>query len=130
MEKHLVDFNSGKSLVWRYFGFWKCGNSVNKDKVVCKICNTEYAYTGNTTTLRKHIMVKHPDKSLTSSEKSTQPTISSLMPANRANLGPLPYAKQQEYNQAICEFLIEDIRPVSTVEGVGFRNLLQKFEPR
>ena len=77
------------------------------------------------------MMVKHPDKPLVpDSQKSTQPSITSLMPTNRANLGPLPYAKQQEYNQAICEFLIEDIRPVSTVEGSGFRNMMQKFEPR
>ena len=59
MEKHLVDFNSGKAAVWKYFGFWKSGETIHKDKAVCRICNVEYVYTGNTTTLRNHMMAKH-----------------------------------------------------------------------
>ena len=64
-----MDFSSGKAAVWKYFGFWKCGETVHKDKAVCRICNVEHVYTGNTTTLRNHMKAKHPDKSL-SHEKS------------------------------------------------------------
>ena len=129
MEKHLVDFTSGKSQVWKYFGFWNVGNSVLKDKAVCKMCKLEYTYNGNTTTLRNHIMLKHPECSM-AGKQASQPSITSILSKNKQDLGPLPCAKQEEYNEAICNFLIEDIRPISTVEGSGFLRMIEKFQPR
>ena len=128
MEKHLVDFASGKSQVWKYFGFWSVDNNVSKEKAVCKICKVEYVYTGNTSTLRNHVLMKHPECSMTSKASASQPSILSALQRNVQE--PLSSAKQQEFTEAICEFLIEDIRPISTVEGSGFLKMVQKFQPR
>ena len=86
MEQHWVDFTSGKSQVWKYFGFWNVGNSVLKDKAVCKIYKLEYTCNGNTTTLRNHVMC-----SMTGN-KASQPSIISILSKSKQDLGPLPYA--------------------------------------
>ena len=131
MEKHLVDFSGAKSMVWRYFGFWKNGENIAKDKAVCKLCKCEYAYTGNTTTLRNHVMMKHPECTLSDSDKKGQKTIDSMFNNSPCrNAAPLSAHKIGEYTQAICNFLIEDVRPISTVEGSGFLKMIHQFEPR
>ena len=109
--------------------FWNVGNSVLKDKAVCKICKLEYTYNGNTTTLRNHVMLKHPECSMAGNQAS-QPSITCTLSKSKQDLGPLPHAKQQEYNEAICNFVSEDIRPISTVEGSGVLRIIEKFQPR
>lgn len=46
------------SLVWRFF------DRLEEDKrcvaVLCKLCDTQYKYFGNTTNLRTHLVNKHP----------------------------------------------------------------------
>lgn len=46
------------SLVWRFF------DRLQEDKrcvaVLCKLCDTQYKYFGNTTNLRTHLVNKHP----------------------------------------------------------------------
>ncbi|XP_041982964.1 uncharacterized protein LOC121736008 isoform X2 [Aricia agestis] len=46
------------SLVWRFF------DRIEEDKrcvsVLCKLCDTQYKYFGNTTNLRTHLVSKHP----------------------------------------------------------------------
>ena len=132
MEKHLVDFAGGKSMVWKHFGFWKSGAVVCKDKAVCKICKCEYTYTSNITTLRNHIMMKHPECQLSDGEKRGQQSITSMFSKNSSgsSAAPLSQQKIKEYTQAICHFLIEDVRPISTVDGSGFLEMIHRFEPR
>ena len=44
--------------------------------------------------------------------------------------GPLPMAKKTEIDGMLQNFIIKDLRPLSTVEGEGFRELLKAFESR
>ena len=134
MEKHLliVDFAGGKSKVWKYFGFWKSGAVLSKDKAVGKICKCDYAYTSNTTTLCSHIMMKHPECQLSDVEKRGQQSITSMFNKNSSGSSAIPLSQQKmrEYTQAICHFLIEDVGPISTVDGSGFLEMIHRFEPR
>lgn len=43
------------SIVWQFFVRLKD----NKYAVLCKLCDREYAYSGNTTNLRRHLLKKH-----------------------------------------------------------------------
>ena len=131
MEKHLVDFKGGRSQVWNHFGFWQVGSEMLKNKAVCKLCKAEYVYNANTTTLRNHLLQKHPNASLTADKSATnsQPTIRSCLTPSE-NPGPLPSQKQEDYTKSLCEFLIEDTKPISTVEGTGFIRMINTFAPR
>ena len=50
----------------------------------------------------------------------------------RKHVSPLPPSsdKAKKLTHAVCEIIARDIRPISTVNDVGFLNLLKKVEPR
>ena len=45
-NKKIVSNPSGKSSVWKIFGFYEVEKKVMKEKVVCKLCHAEYKYFG------------------------------------------------------------------------------------
>lgn len=47
------------SLVWRFFDRVETGRSICTS-VICKLCEAEYKFFGNTTNLRVHLSRKHP----------------------------------------------------------------------
>ena len=49
IEKKMVSNTSGKSQVWKVFGFYQVDGKIEKEKVVCKICKAEYKYFGELT---------------------------------------------------------------------------------
>lgn len=46
------------SLVWRFFD--RLEENKRCVAVLCKLCDTQYKYFGNTTNLRTHLVGKHP----------------------------------------------------------------------
>ena len=138
-KRELVNFPGvAKSKVWKHFGFWKYPNETGpaetkKDKAVCKICMMEYSYCGNTTNLMNHLMQKHREcMEVTRDVGKRQISIQDSMGGGDAKKPtmPLSRAREGEITDVICEFLINDLRPLSTVEGEGFRNLIKTLEPR
>lgn len=81
--KILVKNPHGSSKVWKHFGFYKAGNKVLKDFVVCFVCKQECKYSGGTTNLSQHIEKHHSElcqsSASTSGSKSIQSQITSLM---------------------------------------------------
>ncbi|KAK7906979.1 hypothetical protein WMY93_015591 [Mugilogobius chulae] len=55
----IVSPRGSKSAVWEYFGFWKVHGVLDKRRVVCKLCEHELAYVGNTTNPARHLRVHH-----------------------------------------------------------------------
>jgi hypothetical protein len=60
--------------------------------------------------------------------ETSQRTVSYLFEKQRAF--PIASTRAVTVSQAIAEFLILDMKPLSTVEGEGFKNLLKVLEPR
>ena len=42
----IVSNPSGKSAVWKVFGFYEIEKKVVNEKVVCRICHADYKYFG------------------------------------------------------------------------------------
>lgn len=67
--------SSMRSSYWKFFGFPadKFNNIINKNKIVCALCQVTIAYNKNTTNLQTHLNAKHPDivKTFFPNEKSS-----------------------------------------------------------
>ena len=93
---------------------------------------------GNTTNFATHLEHHHPaeyssflkESGRTSgSSSSTQATLPTTL---RAHSQPLPKtsSRHKELVNAVGRFISKDLLPVSAVEGVGFRSLMEITEPR
>lgn len=83
---NIVKMKKRSSLVWRYF------DRLEENKrcvgVLCKLCDTQYKFFGNTTNMRAHLTCKHPlqwelgqsgnldESTLRYEEDNEQPTVS------------------------------------------------------
>ena len=138
---HHLDNPKGKSAIWKYYGFVKSCETIDKTKIACKLCRTTLKYSGNTTNLTDHIPRKDPTinlkkdvdpvkqssvPSLVASSQSGQPQISGFFGSK------LPSSSQRSIaiTNAILTFIVEDLRPFSVVENSGFKNLVNVLEPR
>ena len=103
-----------------------------KDKAVCKLCKAEYKYNGNTTNLSQHLSKVHPDELKQNSPATLQPTLQQTFNRNEdtSKSLPLPSKRSEEITRSIAEYIIHDMCPISTVEGVGFRRLINSMELR
>jgi len=89
-------------------------------KATCTLCEgVSLAYSGGTTNLRSHLEVKHPSK-----VKDDD--------ARQGKQLSLPIAKNcppTRSSKITTEFVARDMRPISSVDGSGFQQLLQYMEP-
>lgn len=80
-KKEIMSFDrivvpaSMRSSYWKFFGFPadRYNNIINKNKIVCALCQVTIAYNKNTTNLQTHLNAKHPDivKKFFPNEKAT-----------------------------------------------------------
>ena len=136
----IVPNKNGKASVWAHFGFVKEGDSVDKKKVACRICNFVLRHSGNTTNLTDHLRRKHP--TFTTSEtrgthKSKVPVSAPALPAAEGTIANIFGAKLASTSQraksitaAITQFIVRDLRPYSVVQNEGFRNLVRVMDPK
>ncbi len=125
----------------------KCFNSgkfVEPDKkkrstVHCKLCPKVIKFAGNTTNLRYHLELNHKaefaiiklnDKSNKpiSTTTATQPSVKDAF--LRATPMPTSSPRWNLLTKSVCYFIAKDMQPIDTVNDVGFRQMMSKFEPR
>ena len=113
-----------RSPVWAYF------ETVGEKKVRCKLCvppaTTTLAYHGGTTSMQSHLSSHHPDKYAgeSSKESQSQRKLDSFVHAKKC-----PAERAEEITRRIAEVVARDLRPISIVEGAGFKHLLSYLEP-
>ena len=107
-----------RSDVWEHF-------KKSDKKAICCYCDKELAYCGGTTNLRDHLSRIHPSKYSPDSlvEKKT-PKIDSFVKRTICSEG---HAKK--ITNLMVEMVTVDLRPAATVEGTGFRRLINYLEP-
>ncbi|XP_054592246.2 E3 SUMO-protein ligase ZBED1-like [Nothobranchius furzeri] len=115
-----------KAAVWQHFGFRtdKEKGQLDKSKVICKSCQMEVKYCGNTTNLNNHILRHHQDLACKPSTGLQQMKIkeSLQLPANST--------RSHKITEAIAGFICKDMRPYSVVENEGFKRLMKVAEPQ
>ena len=113
-----------KAPIWHHFGFRKDKgkDALDKSKAICKVCQMEIKYCGNTTNLRNHLLRHHRD--LTSNPPGPQ-----QMKLKETLQLPANSARSLKITEAIAGFICKDMRPYSVVENGGFRHLMKVAEP-
>ncbi|KAL3067486.1 hypothetical protein OYC64_017252 [Pagothenia borchgrevinki] len=123
------------SAVWNYFKI----ESEDSVTARCNVCKAEVPRGGknramfNTTNLIRHLRSKHlqQHEEYTAATRVTslkQPTLSETF--KRKEKLPQNSDKAQQITAKIAEFIALDDQPLSVVENVGFRRLMEHLEPR
>ena len=119
-----------KSPVWKYFGFWSVDgkNAEHRDKVVCKLCKLQLAYHSTTSNMRAHLENVHPNEHAMSGTPTKQPCLDSYF--SPPSTSSLSAARQEACMKKLASLICKDMRPISIVDGTGFREFCQELEPR
>ena len=130
-EKVIVTPKNLKSDVWKYFGFWAvdCKLVEPTDKVVCKLCKLALAYHSTTSNVRLHPQNVHPSEyGIICGTSAKQPRLDTYFAPSVTS--SLPAARQEACTQKLISFICKDMRPISVVDGIGFREFCEALEPR
>ena len=134
LELNLQAPKGSKSPMWLHFGFEidKDGQRITEKAMRFRLCFREVGYSGNTTNLRQHMEKWHRDQLPgTSKTECEQPwpkqsTLDKYKPVTRM---PKSSKQWKEITHSICDFIAKDMRPIATVEGEGFRQLMTVVQP-
>lgn len=124
----MAEKQNKRSQVWKYFHVVEAGD---KKKAKCTLCAVEVAYTGGSSgAMSNHL--KHVHKSLnteqaaTSISKTVQPPITAFrMPV----VSTMSKVKWQTCTQKLAQMCERDLRPMSIVEGDGFKEFCNELNP-
>lgn len=93
--------------------------------LVCGLCDETC---GNTTTVKRHLLAIHKidvDKTATSTLVPV-PSVREFFTPSKPKLSK---ARSVEIDRHVAAYIARDGRPISTVEGEGFRELMMYLEP-
>ena len=119
-----------RSLLWNFF----TKETDNHDYAICNLCAVKICRKGGSTTaMGNHLRIKHKSVILSSAsgqsamKPKVQPTLSqSLMKSSRSRptqfRRPLDKSETERLRRALAWMCAVDVRPISIVQGLGFRN--------
>ena len=141
-EVSIVPNPTAKTDVWEHFGYPgdESGGIATKSKVICRHCKKSMPYKNNTTNLYTHLDNHHKKVYATLSyykqqqsstaqksqhhQLSLQETIKKTQSLSRSS------ECYKKLANAIGKFIAKDLQPISVVDGVGFKHLMEVAEPR
>ncbi len=107
-----------RSLAWEHF-------ELKNNEVHCKHCEAVYKYNTSTTQMMYHLDNVHATLlNVGGGASCSQPTINSVLARRNCNAH-----RAEKITQRICNFIETDMLPLSTVDGKGFRDLINLIEP-
>jgi len=120
-----------RSAVWQYFVETEPG------KVSCQLCNTKLVYRGGSTgTMSNHLKYKHKTMaaSLLASSPARGGTVQASLKLKQPSITAFktPVMSRDKWIRAttkLAEFCARDLRPISLVEGDGFKNFMHEVAP-
>ncbi len=132
-ELRLANFwgkkRSNSSEIWTHFGF-KCSEAgviLDKTKATCRHCFVDIKYAGgNTSNLATHFNNHHLQDHKPAAMK--QPSVLTAFGATKKY--PRDSKHQQFLQRRVVEYLIADLRPLSTVESSAFKDLCSSLDPK
>lgn len=109
-----------KSGVWNFF------EKVSDVECQCNLCSAKISHKGGgTSSMLKHLKGKH---NMTDLNKSQQPT-TRMGTITSFIRRPMSTEKQQEITKKALMMCVTDLRPLSIVEGKGFRQFCDALNP-
>ena len=133
----LIIYIMSRSLLWNFF----TKEPDNPDYAICNLCAVKICRKGGSTTaMGNHLRIKHKSVILSSAsgqsatKPKVQPTLpQSLMKSSRSRptqyIRPLDKSETERLRRALAWMCAVDVRPISIVEGLGFRNYSRLMNP-
>lgn len=117
-----------KSIVWKYFGFYKKDGKLDKTRIICKECRASKPH------LKKHD-IDVMSKAATGAQEANSNTgendkITSYYGNNSKTTTLAASSTHVKVITEAISFSFKDIQPYSVVEDEGFKNLVKTLEPR
>jgi len=121
----IVPLPGGRSDIWKHFGFQidNNGTILNKKQVHCRECKSIIAYSGNTTNLKLHLQQCSASKTFSASSD-----IHNYFKVRTSKLS-ITGDRSKELTKSLMTFVIKDLKPLSIVEGEGFREFMHIAVP-
>lgn len=118
--------SSSRSIYWSYF----TKDEMNPDIAICNLCSARISRKGSSTSaMGNHIRNKHRSVDVKAERPSTpgqsvpvQQTLFQMTKATTQSKRPLRPEESEKLRRALAWMCAVDIRPMSIVDGLGFRN--------
>ncbi|KAL3862474.1 hypothetical protein ACJMK2_008438 [Sinanodonta woodiana] len=105
---------------------WVHAERLNNNNTCCKLCELVLsAKGGNTSTLRKHLVGTHHIEVNKNDSTNSTPSTSSFL----VGKPKLSKARTLQIDRRIAAFITQDGRPISNVDGEGFKSLINFLKP-
>ena len=132
-----VDKTGAKSPYWKHFSYAVVNDIVDKTVAVCKLCKAKVKHSRNTTNLKHHLETWHmnamnsdsSDKQPAVVTESVRPTTSQARPSSN-NKSFDSGTRAERITNMMVVYLLKDLLPISTVESVYFKALMNECESR
>jgi len=113
---------------------WDHTQKLTADTVQCKLCKKEFAYSGGTSTLSRHLQVVHANiVNQPSSSATSTPTSHKSVKTNQPPLvfGPWKFgeARTEKANALLTKFIVTNMLPLSLIDDEAFREFVNFLEP-
>ena len=139
MVSSTIPLHSGKSKVWRYFGFKtdEKGTILTKKEVLCQKCEQKLPYSGIMTNLTYNL--KHCHEEEYALLCKAQIPSSSSKPKKKEQIQMDYFTKgfytrgSQRYKtceNAVMDYICKDMEPLSTIDSIPFLQLVKTLDPR
>ncbi|MED6195199.1 hypothetical protein PIB30_117185 [Stylosanthes scabra] len=121
------------SYVWSHFTALPVAENGGKYLAKCHHCPKKYGChptKHGTNSMNKHLKGAHPSIFTKGGKKGT---LHNFMPKAGEEGEPVKVSKGynfEEYKKSVAEFVVLDEMPFRVVEGIGFRRMVKKIEPR
>ena len=98
--------------------------SVDKSKVKCNLCQTEFNYHRSTSSLSYHLHAKHPGATGAAQPSEPQLHQSTILECG-SRRRPVDESTLKKLTKAIAKWVAIDCRPVHIVEDSGLRDVIR-----
>ena len=119
------------SPVWEFFKepIVRVENGKSVKKIPCKLCDQLLSDGGGTTNLMNHLQAKHPEEHKRIKPSTSEPCSLKQATFTRGMLRKCSAQRSSAITDLLVEFVARDLRPLSVVEGKGFKKLVEYLEP-
>ena len=116
------------SRVWEFFEepVVVSDGGKNAKRVPCKLCDQQLADGGGTTNLLSHLQSKHTEEYKRCTDHDCSMCKQTTLTTAFRKCSP---QRAADITDRIAEFVASDLRPLSIVDGAGFKQLVNYLEP-